>query len=198
MDTEVRKEEHMRQAALTRFLHRFMPVAVLAAGMTVLMGGPAAAQPEAEYRLGTGDRVKVIVFGHADLSGEFGIDGHGRLSLPLIQAIEAAGLTARQLERVITNKLRPDYLKNPRVSVEILSYRPFYIIGEVKNPGSYPYVNGMTVINAVALAGGYTYRAKTSEITITRADDAAKDKLPVDAGTLVRPGDVIEVPERFF
>jgi polysaccharide export outer membrane protein len=111
----------------------------LAAALAALAAGPAATKDEApEYRLGAGDRVKVVVFGHPDLSGEFGIDGRGRLSLPLIQVIEAAGMTVRQLERAITNKLKPDYLKNPRVSVEILSYRPFYILGEVKNPGSYP------------------------------------------------------------
>jgi polysaccharide export outer membrane protein len=174
-------------------------VIVIAASVAAIVGGTVLAKDEVpEYRLGPGDRVKVVVFGQADLSGEFGIDGRGLLSLPLIQVIEAAGLTVRQLERSIVAKLKPDYLKNPRVSVEILSYRPFYIIGEIKNPGSYPYVNGMTVINAIALAGGYTYRAKTSAVAITRASDPSQGKQPADAGAMVFPGDVIEVPERFF
>jgi len=151
-----------------------------------------------EYRLGSGDRIKVTVYGHTDLSGEFEVDGAGNLSLPLIQVVHAAELTQQELEQVITAKLKPDYLKNPRVSVQVLSYRPFYIIGEVKNPGSYPYVNGMTVVNAVALAGGYTYRAKPDAVTIIRANDREKEKAPAGRDTKVLPGDVIEVPERYF
>ena len=118
--------------------------------------------------------------------------------MPLIQHVQAAGSTLAELEVAITNKLKPDFLKNPRVSVEVLNYRPFYILGEVKNPGSYPYVNGMAVINAVALAGGYTYRARENKVTITRAGDAERMSLPATHVTVVLPGDVIEVPERFF
>ena len=150
------------------------------------------------YQLGPGDRVRVTVFGHDDLSGEFEIDGSGRLSLPLIQTVPSIGLTVSELEQAITDKLKPDYLRNPRVSVEVLSYRPFYIIGEVKEPGSYPYVNGMTVINAVALAGGYTYRARTNKLVIIRADDPQRARTPATHNTHVLPGDVIEVPERYF
>ena len=121
--------------------------------ITLICQGPTSAKAqEAIYRLDAGDRVRVTVFGHEDLSGNFEVDGAGRLSLPLIQHVRAAGSTLAELEEAITNKLKPDFLKNPRVSVEVLNYRPFYILGEVKNPGSYPYVNGMAVINAVALA----------------------------------------------
>lgn len=94
--------------------------------------------------------------------------------------------------------MKPDYLKDPRVSVEVLNYRPFYIIGEVKKPGSYAYVSGMTVVNAIALAGGYTYRARENNILVTRATDPKNIKHPADHDTQVLPGDVIEVPERFF
>jgi protein involved in polysaccharide export with SLBB domain len=94
--------------------------------------------------------------------------------------------------------LKPDYLKDPRVSVEVLNYRPFYIIGEVKKPGSYAYVSGMTVVNAIALAGGYTYRARENKFLVTRATDPKNIKHPADHDTQVLPGDVIEVPERFF
>ena len=150
-----------------------------------------------DYRLAAGDRVRVTVYGHDDLSGEFEVDGAGQLSLPLIQDIVAVEKTLNQLELDIEAALKPDYLKDPRVSVEILNYRPFYIMGEVNDPGSYPYVSGMTVINAVALAGGFTYRAQKGKIKIVR-DSADKEEVVADTETLVYPGDVIEVGERFF
>ena len=153
---------------------------------------------ENDYLLGTGDRIKVIVFGHEDLSGEFEIEGTGRVALPLIQEVQAAGLTTREFAEAIAKKLKPDYLTNPKVSVVVLNYRPFYILGEVKSPGSYPYVSGMTVVTAVALAGGYTYRAKKDRAYITRADDPEKKEQRADPITRVYPGDVITIPERFF
>ncbi len=109
------------------------------------------------------------MFRHKDLSGQFEIDGEGFVRMPLVGEIQGAGLTARELEDTIEDRLKTGgYLVNPQVSVDVLNYRPFYIIGEVNNPGSYQYVNGMTVINAVALAGGFTYRADQGDITITR------------------------------
>ena len=153
---------------------------------------------DTEYRLAPGDRVKVIVFGHEDLSGEYEVDSEGRLPLPLIKSVQAAGLTIQEVEQAITDKLQPDYLKNPKVGVVMLEYRPFYILGEVKNPGSYPYSSNLTVVSAVALAGGYTYRARKSRIVIIRANDPDQKKIPADSNTPVLPGDVIEVPERFF
>jgi len=150
------------------------------------------------YVLGSGDKVRVSVFGHNDISGEFEISGDGTISIPLIQSVQAAGLTATKLEQLITEKLMPDFLKNPKVSVEVLNYRPFYILGEVKNPGSYSYVNGITVKQAVALAGGYTYRAKKSSISISRTDDTGENIIEADEDASVLPGDIIEVPERFF
>ena len=150
------------------------------------------------YRLGSGDEIRVTVFGHKDLSGDFTVDGSGQVALPLVGNIRAGGLAVRDFERNIIKALKPDYLKNPRVSAEVLNYRPFYIIGEVKKPGSYPFVNGMSVVNAVALAGGYTYRARENRLLIIRATDTARTKQPADHDTAVLPGDVIEVPERFF
>ncbi len=151
-----------------------------------------------EYELGAGDKVKVTVFGHDDLSGKFLVGGNGDVALPLIGKVPAGGLTVTELEARIVDALKPDYLKNPRVSVEVLNYRPFYIIGEVKKPGSYAYVSGMTVVNAIALAGGYTYRARENKIYVTRATDPKNVKRPADHDTQILPGDVIEVPERFF
>ncbi len=156
-----------------------------------------AVEIENQYRLGIGDRIKLTIFRHEDLSGEFVINDAGQLSLPLIKIVKAKSLTLTELEQSITSKLKPDYLINPRVSIEVLNYRPFYIIGEVKNPGSYPYVNGMTVINAIAMAGGYTYRAKKQEVLISSNNLAIK-KRPAEPDSLVLPGDVIEIPERFF
>lgn len=172
---------------------------LLVASALWLVGGMhwATAQ-EPEYRLGTGDKIRVIVFGHDDLSGEFEVDGRGSVSLPLIGETPLAGRTLEEAELLITNRLKPDYLKNPRVSIAVLNYRPFYIIGEVIKPGSYPYVNGMRVTNAIALAGGYTYRAREDKVYIKRgqaeeiAVDISKDQ------ALVLPGDIIRVPERYF
>ncbi len=159
---------------------------------------PAWAAGSVDYLLGPGDLLRVVVFGHEDLSGEFEVKGSGHVSLPLIREVQAEGLTLRQFEQAVIDSLKPDFLLNPRVSVDVLNYRPFYIIGEVKRPGSYPYVNGMTVVNAIALAGGYTYRAKENDVLITRARDAANKQEPADHQTVVLPGDVIEVPERFW
>ncbi len=160
---------------------------------------PAAVDGERpEYKLGSGDKVKITVFGHDDLSGRFLVGGTGDVALPLIGKIRAGGLTVEELEARIVGALKPDYLKNPRVSIEVLNYRPFYIIGEVKQPGSYPYVSGMTVVNAIALAGGYTYRARENRIYVTHAADSTSIKRPADHDTIILPGDVIEVPERFF
>ncbi len=169
--------------------------------LTIGFGGavvPAWAEASRQYRLGSGDLLRIVVFGHKDLSGEFEVKGSGHVSLPLIREVKAAGLTLRQFEQAVIDSLKPDFLLNPRVSVDVLNYRPFYILGEVKRPGSYPYVSGMTVVNAIALAGGYTYRAKEKEVLIMRARDAERKQEPADHETVVLPGDVIEVPERFW
>ena len=156
------------------------------------------ASGEVIYKLDSGDKLKVIVYEEKNLSGSFEVSGEGFVSLPLIGAVNAKGLSIRELEKSIETNLLDGYLKNPKVSIEVLNYRPFYILGEVKEPGSYPYVNGMTVLNAVALGGGYTYRANKSRITLIRAGESEKNKLSVSAETRVLPGDVVRVEERFF
>ncbi len=169
------------------------------AAILVVLAGVSGARAETdEYTLGPGDQVRVTVFGHEDLSGEFAVTGNGIVSLPLIGEVEAGSQTVSAFEKAIVNALKPDYLVNPRVSVEVLNFRPFFIIGEVNKPGSYPYQHGMTVVNAVALAGGYTYRARENKVLIKRSDsDGGKEK-KADENTAVLPGDVIRVPERFF
>lgn len=151
-----------------------------------------------EYRLGSGDLLKITVFNQEDLSGEYTINGAGQISLPLIGAVNTKDLTVKQVEQGIADKLKPDYLLNPRVSVQVLNYRPFYILGEVKEPKSYPYVDGMTYLNAVAIAGGYTYRAKEDHVVVIRMNDPQKRELTLNMDEKVLPGDVIHVKERFF
>lgn len=151
------------------------------------------------YRLGSGDQVRITVYGQPELSGEYAVDGGGMLSFPLIGQVRAGGLSAVDLEKALISRLQPDYLKNPSVSVEVLAYRPFYIVGEVRAPGSYPYVSGMTVLNAVALAGGFTYRARESSFYVMRPEPGGnRTKLDAVADTPVFPGDVITVRERYF
>ena len=159
---------------------------------------PAEGQNFAEaYRLGAGDELRVIVFGEPDLSGEFEIDGSGAFSMPLIGQLDAFQLTVVELEQAIAAKLTEGYLVDPRVNVEVLNYRPFYIVGEVKDGGEFPYVSGMHAVKAVAIAGGYTYRANTQKVMITRKGTAQEIEMPASQGTAIYPGDVIRIPERY-
>ena len=177
-------------ASVALWLGAVAPVASQTAG--------EAAVERADYRLAAGDKLRVTVYGHEDLSGEFDVDAAGNISLPLIGDVAAVGSTVNELEAAITAELKPDYLKNPRVSAELLNYRPFYIFGEVKSPGSYEYTNGMTIISAVAVAGGFTYRARKNRIRIVRGSGEDQLELEANNDTPILPGDIIEVPERFF
>ncbi|WP_224784623.1 polysaccharide biosynthesis/export family protein [Marinihelvus fidelis] len=150
------------------------------------------------YRLGPGDSLEVNVFNQAELSGEYTLDGSGRFSMHLIGQVDANGMTASDLEVELVSRLKPDYLVNPRVSVSVLSYRPFYIIGEVGQPSAYPFVDGMTYLNAIAIAGGYTYRAKKDIVYVTRAGDPDEEELRLGVNERVQPGDIIRVDERMF
>lgn len=153
---------------------------------------------QSEYQLGPGDKIRIITFGEEDLSGEFELDGTGVFSLPLVGQINAQGLTLRELETRITDRLKDGYLRDPRVSVEVLNYRPYYIHGEVKDAGEYPFRNGLTVENAVATAGGYTYRAITSYVYIRHAGESQERRYDLSQPVPVLPGDNIRVAERFF
>lgn len=157
----------------------------------------AAAELTSGYRLGSGDRIRLVVFRHEDLSGEFTLDGAGNFAMPLIGEVQAYNLTTRELEQRIADRLKEGYLVDPQVSVEVLNYRPFYILGEVRQPGSYQYVNGMTVLNGVALAGGFTYRAKQNNFLLQRGGSNAQTR-EVSGDTPILPGDIVTVQERFF
>lgn len=158
----------------------------------------AVSAQDYQYALGAGDKVRVIVFGEPDLSGEFTVSGEGKVSLPLIGEIDARGKTASVLQAGIADALKQGYLNNPRVAVEVLTFRPFYIFGEVNKPGEYPYVNGMTVDRAVATASGYTYRADRKKVHIKRANEQAETAVPLNAPVVVQPGDTIRIGERYF
>lgn len=199
----------------------------LAAAFVLLTGllADARAQNIAEYRLGTGDKLRVTVFGQPDMSGEFAVDAAGQVTVPLVGAVDAARLTVSELTKAITDRLAKDFLVDPKVSVDVLNYRPFYVLGEVKSPGSYAYVVGINVRQAIAIAGGFNRRAKTSAVTLYRdgrtgqkgatltevdrqligerfgqrqAHQLVEEEFEADLDAPVLPGDTIDVDRRLF
>lgn len=170
----------------------------LAAGTLMVpwtVADPARAQ--VGYRLGSGDKIKVTVFGEEDASGEYEIDATGAISVRLIGRMQVKNMTVSEVEQALIEQYRSrGFFKNPRISIELVNLRPFFILGEVEKRGSYPYVNGLTIAQAVAIAGGYTYRASRSRITIQRV--GAPHEEPAKENDQVFPGDIIRVPERFF
>ena len=151
-----------------------------------------------DYRLGNGDKLKIIVFNHDDLTGEFTVDGAGNISLPLVGTIAAKNLTLSEFETKLKATLSPDFVLNPKLSIQVLNYRPFYILGEVEKPASYPYVSGMTYLTAVAIAGGFTYRAKEDHVLVVRASDKDQKEKEMKMDDPVMPGDIIRIEERMF
>lgn len=179
-------------------LFRLFLLLILVHPLTASAEPSTAPLSSTSYQLGPGDELKITVFNQDDLSGEYTVTGTGHISLPLIGAIEAEDLSIPQLEQRIVKALKPDYLLNPRVSIEVLNFRPFYILGEVKEPKSYPFVDGMSYLNAVAIAGGFTYRAKKDHVIVIRMNDPNKEELTLEMDEKVMPGDVIRIEERFF
>ncbi len=155
-------------------------------------------QPDANYQFGAGDKLSITVFNQDDLSGEYTINGSGRFSMPFIDQIQAEGLTIPELSDVIINKLKPDYLLNPRVSIEVLNFRPYYIIGEIDSSGAFPFIEGITYLNAVAIAGGFSYRARQKYVMVKRKDDPEGEEIKLKLNEFVKPGDIIRVTERLF
>lgn len=170
----------------------------LCLSLTCLAQAAPAQGVNPSYRLGPGDKIQVDVFNQPDLTGEYTLDGEGRFSMHLIGQVNADGLTPTELADLLVSKLKPDYLVNPRISVQVENFRPFYIMGEVKNPSSYPYVDGMTYLTAVAIAGGFTYRAKKDHVYVIRGSDPERKEIKVNVNQKVQPGDIIRVAERMF
>jgi len=162
--------------------------------------GPALEEraEASEYRLGNDDQIRVTVFGHTDLSGQFNVTSNGTVSLPLIGDVQATGLTISEFITRTEEKLAAGYLNDPRVSAEVLNFRPYYILGEINRPGEYPYATDLTVLKAIAAAGGFTYRANKREVMIKAIDDEAERKILLTPNTDLQPGDTIRVLERFF
>ena len=159
---------------------------------------PSSAPASGTYVLGPTDRVRLRVYGEPDITGEYEVDSAGHVSVPLAGPVKAAGRTTRQLEQAITSALSKGIVRDPRVNVEIAMYRPFYILGEVKKSGEYPYRLGLTVLDAVASAGGFTYRANENKVYLRRSGSSAEEIYPLDAAILVFPGDNVRIPERYF
>jgi polysaccharide export outer membrane protein len=152
-----------------------------------------------DYRLGPGDVVRLITFGEDQLTGEFRVADSGTVALPLVGSVRAAGLTPSALERTVSEALsRSKILRNPSVSAEVIAYRPIFVLGEVNKPGQYPYQPGMTVVSAVAVAGGFTYRAIDRYASVVRTTDEQAVEGRATRQSFVQPGDVITVYERRF
>jgi polysaccharide export outer membrane protein len=159
-----------------------------------LIGEAASTSPN----LQSGEKIKVTVFGEDRLSGEYEIDPGGYVSLPLAGTVRAAGLSKQEFELALTKKFQGEYLRDPKVTVEVSSFRPFYILGEVAKPGEYPYKGGLSVLSAIALAGGSTYRASLSSVMIQHAGESGFKEYPMSPTIPVLPGDLIRVRERYF
>jgi len=184
-----------------RSLSRFLPIlcAVAIGGCTTTVPRHAVHEElVTPYQLDSGDRVRVIVFGEADLSNTYIVDKGGFISMPLVGNIPARGLTTGEIEGNVAAKLRNGYLRNPDVSVEIDRYRPFFAMGEVNAAGQYPYVAGMTVQAGIAIAGGYTPRADKALIEVTRSMDGVVETARLRPTDPLQPGDTITVRQRIF
>ena len=154
--------------------------------------------PRSSHIVDVGDKVKVTVFGESELSGTFEVNGGGQLPVPLIGELPARDRTVTELREAIAQRLAKGYLKNPKVSIEIVSFRPIYVHGEVRSGGEFAFKNGLRIRDAVAMAGGYSYRADQSFILITRNGSAEEFRVDLPSELAVMPGDNIRVPERFF
>lgn len=161
--------------------------------------GGAATDSQWYYTLDAGDEVRIVVFGEQNLSDTYRVSDAGTITMPLIGAVDTRGHTTESLAKLITEKLANGYLRDPSVRVEMVTYRPVYVLGEVQSPGKYSYEPGMTALSAVAVAGGFTYRADTDTFKVTRKfPDGHTEKGKLGPQGTVLPGDILEVPERFF
>lgn len=163
-------------------------------------GDPVDAAPAGlnGYRLGAGDEIKVTVYGEPDLSGNFVVDGGGEIAMSLIGQVPVATLTLIEASNEMQARLKDGYLRDPKVTAELVKGRPYYILGEVNKPGEYPFVSGLTVMNAIASAGDFTYRADKVRILVKSVDSPNEREIALTPTTSVRPGDTIRIRERFF
>ena len=162
---------------------------------------PAAAQLSsylAGYKVGGGDRLRITVFGQEDLTGEYNVDAQGYVSMPLLSTFAIGGRTTPEIEQLIEAKLAKDFLRDPNVSVEVITYRPVFVLGQVTTSGQYPYIGGMTIQKAIAISGGYTARADQGKVIVTRQSPSGPVSMKLSPTAAVLPGDTIYVKERWF
>lgn len=163
-----------------------------------LKGPQAVADTDPPYLLDSGDRLRIFVYGQPNLSRIYVVDHAGQIGVPLIGTVKARGLTTSELGGRIRGRLATQYVKDPQITVDINQHRPFFILGEVRTAGQYPYVNGMTVQSAVAVAGGYSERANERKVQITRRINGFIEKMIVPPDYIVQAGDTVYVYERYF
>jgi polysaccharide biosynthesis/export protein len=173
------------------------PAVVVVAAPTAYVE-PMPVRYEAAYHLDAGDRLRVVVYGQEGLTNTYAIDAGGSITMPLIGSVPARGRTTAGLAAAISTKLRAGFIRDPSVAVEIEAYRPFFILGEVAAPGQYPYVPNMTVESAVAIAGGFSPRARRDSVTVTHTDASGTARFMVPPGSPISPGDTVLVSERWF
>lgn len=161
-------------------------------------GPPPTRGPAGPYILGPGDKVRVKVYEDANVTGEYEVNSDGFISVPLVGQVKAAGLTTRKLEQTLMSRMKGDIVKDPKVNVEMATYAPFYVHGEVKKAGVYPFQPGLTLTDAIATAGGLTYRANENLIFLQRANSPEAVPMPLLGTVRVFPGDNIRVAERYF
>ncbi|TIX52101.1 polysaccharide export protein [Alteraurantiacibacter aquimixticola] len=186
-------------------VRKLIPVMALAAlagctsySVPVMEASEISSEP-APLLLGAGDKLRIRVFGEERLTGEYSVSADGNVVFPLIGSVQAQDRTVDQLQVAMRDALASGYIEDPRLAIEVIDFRPFYILGEVNRPGEYPYVAGLTLQQAIATAGGYTYRAKRDRVRITRSAEDAERELRLDGTSVaVQPGDTIMIPERFF
>lgn len=190
--------ERNNLAATHHHSHIIGLLGLLALCLLLLPGTSLARGSTSGYELGPGDMIRVQVFGEEDLSVETRVSDSNSMSYPFLGEINLRGLTATGLEDLITRRLKGPYLIDPEVTVSILEYRPFYVNGEVEDPGGFPFTPGLTVRKAISLAGGFKERANRSRITVVRDDDPGGDTKPIEISAPVSPGDIITVERSFF
>ena len=183
----------------SRRVMRSPPVrAAAAAPHVVYAAAPPPVAHDPAYRLDAGDRLRIVVYGQEGLTNSYLVDAGGSITMPLIGAVAARGRTPAELSAAIAARLRNGYIRQPYVAAEVEAYRPFFILGEVAAPGQYPFVPNMTVESAVAIAGGFSPRAKRDRVTVTHTDARGTVRLVMPTATLLSPGDTILVGERWF
>jgi protein involved in polysaccharide export with SLBB domain len=190
---------------------RSLLVSLVVAGCATAAGGQGFAQAVAttpppppaplaldDYKLGAGDKIRILVYNEPNLSGEFLVNAAGVIAVPLIGDVTALSRTVTEIRSEIEQRLGAGYLRAPQVSIDVLTFRPFYILGEVNKPGDYPYSAGLNVLRAVATANGYTYRADKRHVYLKRAGEIAEKKYPMSADLPIQPGDTVRIGERYF